>query len=259
MCLKTKKRNFAIAASFIMGATFFLSNLAAAQKNDLYEIVKFIKRGRVNAAYAIGGANFLELNNLNMNLSEKGFPEAPTNYMSFGAGAHFVNNKLVIGVEFIKLLERITTAPTDYNISVSAHYILLNFGRIVYWKKGLMMYPFLGGGLGKLKMITAENNIDSFNDISGLQRGSEAKFSNFICNLGFATDYFLKYNPEKKGRNNLIIGFRAGINFMPFESDWKVNRIAVPDGPETGINGPYFRIIIGLGGWAEVLIRKAIH
>jgi hypothetical protein len=179
--------------------------------------------------------------------------------MSFGAGAHFVNNKLVIGVEFVKLLERFTAAPTDYNISVSSKLILINFGRIIHWKKGLMMYPFLGGGLGKLTMITAENNIDSFNDISTLQRGSESKFSNFVCNLGFAADYFLKYNSEKKGRNNLIIGFRAGVHYMPFKSTWKVNHIAVPDGPETGINGVYFRIIIGLGGWAEVLIRKAIH
>lgn len=257
---KRQKNFLSIFLLFIIASfTFPLPGWAAAQTKELEEIYKFIKKKRVNAAYVIGGANLLELNELNINLKDRGFPEAPTNYLSYGIGGHFVHNKIVAGIELLRLLERTTTAPTEYNISISAKFYLINFGHLIYQKKGLMMYPFLGTGLGKFKMIAAQNNIDSFNDISNLQKSSESKFSNIIFNLGFSTDYFLKYDPQKKGSNNLIIGFRVGMNFIPFKSKWKVNRIEVPDGPEIGINGPYIRLIIGLGGWAERFIKKAIR
>jgi hypothetical protein len=260
MHLKVVKKIFSTLLVLAVLSFFFsLPVRAAAQKVELKEIAKFIKKKRVNAAYAIGGGNILELSKLNSNLSERGFPEVSTTYLSYGVGGHFINNKLVFGVELLRLWERTTTAPTEYNLSVSVKFILLNFGHLIYQKKGLMLYPFLGAGYARLKMLTAQNNIDSFNDISHLQKSSESVFSNMIFNLGFATDYFLKYNHRQKGHNNLIIGFRIGINFIPFNSTWKVNRIPVPDGPQTGINGPYFRIIIGLGGWAERLIRKAIR
>jgi len=260
MHLKGVKKIFPTLLVLLVFAFFFsLQVCAAIQKVELKEIAKFIKKKRVNAAYAIGGGNILELNRLNLNLSERGFPQVPTTYLSYGVGGHFINNKLVFGVELLRLFERTTTTPAEYNLSVSVKFILLNFGHLIYQKKGLMMYPYLGTGYGRFKMLTAQNNIDSFNDISHLQKSSEAVFSNMIFNLGFATDYFLKYNPGKKGHNNLMIGFRIGINFIPFNSTWKVNRIPVHDGPNIGINGPYFRVIIGLGGWAERLIRKAIR
>jgi hypothetical protein len=236
-----------------------LPNQAAPQKKELEDIFKFIKKERVNAAYGICGLNYLELSNLNNNLSDRGFPQVPADYFSYGAGGHFINNKLVFGVELLFLMEKTTTAQTDYNFSTSAKLILINFGRLVYRKNGLKLYPYLGAGYGKFKLITSQNNIDSFNDISNLHKNSESKFSNLVLNLGFATDYFLYFNPKKKGRNNIIIGLRVGINFVPFGSTWKVNRIPVHDGPKMGIDGPYIRLVIGLGGWAERLIRKAMR
>jgi hypothetical protein len=257
--IKVKKIFLTLLVPAIFSFCFSFPVRAATQKVELNEIAKFIKKKRVNAAYAIGGGNTLDVSKLNLSLSERGFPEVPANYLSYGVGGHFINNKLVFGVELINLLERTTTAPTDYNLSVSVKFILLNFGHLIYQKKGLMFYPYMGAGYGRFKMLTAQNNIDSFNDISLMQKNSESVFSNMIFNLGFAGDYFLNYNSQKKGLNNVIIGFRIGINFIPFNSTWKINRIPVPDGPQTGINGPYFRIVIGLGGWAERIIRKAIR
>jgi len=258
MHLIEKKKIIALSLMVTVIMLFLLPNRAAAQKKELEELFKFIKKERVNAAYAIGGGNYLELSELNANLNERGFPRVPTNYFSYGVGGHFINHKLVFGVEILFLMERTTTEQTDYNLSTSAKIMMVNFGHLIYWKKGLKMYPYFGAGYGRFKLITAQNNIDSFDDIGNLHKSSESRFSNIVLNFGFATDYFLAYEPKKKGRNNIIIGLRVGVNFIPFRSTWKVNRIAVPDGPNIGINGPYIRVIIGLGGWAERLIRKAI-
>ena len=259
MYLIEKKKTITLLLMVTVLFLFFLPGRAAAQKKELEELFKFIKKERVNAAYAIGGGNYLELNELNTYLTDRGFPQVPLKYLSYGLGGHFINHKMVFGVELLFLMEQTTTGHDDYNLSTSAKIMILNFGHLIYWKKGLKMYPFLGAGYGRFKMITAQNNIDSFDDIGNLHKSSESRFSNMILNLGFGTDYFLDYEPRKKGRNNIIIGFRVGINFIPFHSTWKVNRIAVPDGPNIGINGPYFRVIIGLGGWAERLIKKAIR
>jgi hypothetical protein len=254
-----KKKIITLSLILIVIFIIFQPNRAAAQNKELQEIFKFIKKERVNAAYAIGGGNYLELSKLNTHLNDRGFPQVPLNYFSYGLGGHFINHKMVFGVELLFLNERTTTGHDDYNLSTSAKIMMLNIGHLVYWKKGLKMYPYLGAGYGKFKMITAQNNIDSFNDIGNLHKSSESRFSNMVLNLGFGTDYFLNYEPKKKGRNNIIIGFRVGVNFIPFKSTWKVNRIAVPDGPNIGINGPYIRIIIGLGGWAERFIKKAMR
>ncbi len=225
---------------------------------ELMEFFRFIKKKRVNAAYIMGGGNLMNLNQLNINLEDRGFPQVPEEYFSFGFGGHVIQDKFVVGLEIVHIRERTTRANTDYNLTFSAKHFVLQFGRMLYQKKGLMLYPFVGAGVGKVTLITAQNNINSFNDISNLQSSSESRLTKPIIRAGFALDYFFNYNKKKKGHNNIIIGFRAGYNFSPGENNWTVNRVEVPDGPQTGIRGPYFRIIIGLGGWVEKFIKTAI-
>jgi len=175
-----------------------------------------------------------------------------------GFGGHVVHNKLVVGLELMRTLPRNKVTDNAYNTSLASKYVMLNFGYRLYWKKGLMKYPYIGLGYGHLVLNTRENNIGSFDDITGYQKGSRSKRANLLFNVGFGLDYFHRYNHKKRGMNNIIMGLRVGWIFSPLRWDWKVNNIQVQDGPNQGISGPYVRFTIGLGGWIEKFIKIAI-
>jgi hypothetical protein len=255
--MKYRSKLFILSSYFIL-ALWAFSNTAAAQKDEIEKITKFIKKKRINAAYVMFGISRLNMTQLNSYLESSDLPEVDEYYFSYGLGGHVIHNKFVVGLEIVRTFEKHSLETDGFRTSTRSKYGILNFGYLLRSKKGLMHYPYLGAGIGKLVLRTTENNIKSFDDITGYQRGSESSTTNFLLNLGFAVDYFYKYDKNKKGQNNLVIGIRIGWIFSPVRNDWRVNHIRVPDGPDSGITGPYLRFTIGLGGWIEKLIKKAI-
>lgn len=234
------------------------STAVLAQKKEIEKITKFIKKKRINAAYFMFGLNMLNLNNLNNHLTQKEFPTVAESYYIFGLGGHIIHNKFVVGIELQRFFKKEQISSKEFNTSVMAKYSLLNLGYLFYSKKGLMMYPLFGMGLGELKLRVIENNIHSFGDIDSYQRGSQSNTQSLLLNLGFGLDYFFKFDEKKKGQNNLMMGVRIGYNISAIKSDWSVNHVHVGDGPPSGLTCFYFRVVIGLGGWVEKLIKKAI-
>lgn len=255
--MKNRSKLFILSSYFILALLAF-ANTAAAQKDEIEKITKFIKKKRINAAYVMFGVSRLNMAQLNSYLESSDLPEADEYYFSYGLGGHVIHNKFVVGLEIVRTFEKHSLATDGFRTSTRSKYGVLNFGYLLRSKKGLMNYPYLGVGIGKLVLRTTENNIKTFDDITGYQRGSESSTTNLLLNLGFAVDYFYKYNEKKKGQNNLVIGIRIGWIFSPVRYDWRVNHIRVADGPDSGITGPYLRFTIGLGGWIEKLIKKAI-
>jgi hypothetical protein len=236
---------------------FLFSPTASGQEKEIEKIKKFIEKNRVNAAYLMAGINYLSVSYLNAFLESKGLPAVGGYYFSLGLGGHVIHNKWVAGLELAHTLEKEGSGAMNFKTSAIAKYGVLNFGYLLHNKKGLMFYPYVGVGVGKLTLRVRENNIDSFDDITGYQKGSEARTTNFLVNTGFALDFFYKYNANKKGQNNLVLGIRAGCIFSPYRKHWRVNHAEVPDGPDSGIYGPYIRLVIGMGGWVKKFIEKA--
>jgi hypothetical protein len=206
----------------------------------------------------MGGQNVMNFNNLNNFLVQRDYPAVSENYLAYGIGGHVIHDKFVVGIEVHRFVEKKRTTTKEFNTSILGTYSLLNVGYLLYSKKGLMMYPLFGIGLGQLKLITRENNIQSFEDITGYQRGSDSKTTGFLTNIGFALDYFLNFKERKRGKNKLMVGLRVGYIYPTTRSAWSVNHIQVEGGPPTGLGGPYIRMIIGLGGWVEKLIKRVI-
>jgi opacity protein-like surface antigen len=255
--MKHTSKLFILSSYFILALLAF-SNTAAAQKDQIEKITKFIKKKRINAGYVMFGISRLNLIQLNSFLESSDLPEVDEFFFSYGLGGHVIHNKFVVGLEIVRTFEKYNQETDGFRTSTKSKYGVLNFGYLLRSKKGLMHYPYLGVGIGKLTLRVTENNIKSFNDITGYQRGSESSATNFLFNLGFAVDYFYKFNEKKKGQNNLVIGIRIGWIFSPVRRDWQVNHTRVVDGPDSGISGPYLRFTVGLGGWIEKLIKKAI-
>lgn len=248
----------------VIGLLFFFFNAAAvlAQEdengNEVEDFAKFLKIKRVNAGYLIVGRNMFNFGRLNSYLTSGDFPTVPENYFSLGIGGHLIFDKLVIGLELQHSLGRSHVSTKEFNTSVSTKYFLVNSGYLLYSKKGLMMYPLLGLGVGKLTLKVSENKTQSFQDIIVFQGSSASSTRSLLLNMGFAVDYFYKFNKTKKGKNSLLLGIRAGCLISVSKWDWRVNGIRVGDGPTAGLTGPYVRITIGLGGLVDKLISKAI-
>lgn len=237
---------------------FLVSGTAPGQEKEIEKIKKFIKKKRINAAYLMAGENMFAIGKLNDYLGSGDFPTVPKNYFTYGLGGHVIHNKFVLGLEIQRSFKKKQMTAKAFTTSLSAKYSILNIGYLFYWKKGLMMYPLVGVGLGELKLRVIENNIQSFEDIGSYQKGSDSRTRSILVNMGFALDYFLNFNRRKKGQNNLMMGVRLGFLVSAARFDWSVNHVHVPDGPPVGLTGPYVRVVIGLGGWVEKLIEKAI-
>lgn len=255
-----RKKIFLIVIGLLI--LFFNGAAVLAQKkeggDEIDKFAKFIKQKRVNAAYLIVGYDMFKFSRLNSYLTAGDFPAVPQSYLTVGFGGHLIFDKLVLGFELQSSLKRFRISTKEFNTSVSAKYILLNAGYLLYSKKGLMMYPIMGLGVGKLMLNVMENNIDSFGDIIVDQGSSESVTRSLLLNMGFAVDYFHNYNKKRKGKNNLVLGLRVGCLISTVRWDWSVNGVRVGDGPTSGLTGPYIKLTIGLGGWIETLIAKAI-
>jgi len=225
-------------------------------ETEVEQITKFIKKKRINAAYLMFGASALRLSSLNSYLETSKLPKANDQFFTYGVGGHVVNNKLVLGLEFVHSITRYNRGKTGFNIYSRFRYSVLNFGYLLKSDKGLMCYPYLGFGVGGLMLTVQENNIDEFGDITGIQKGSTSKKICLLSSIGFGLDYFHKYNKKKKGHGNFVLGVRAGYIISPKQSHWRINKIKVTDGPDSGINGPYIRLTVGIGGWIEKIIQK---
>ncbi|MDQ1352709.1 MAG: hypothetical protein QG657_3015 [Acidobacteriota bacterium] len=255
-----RKKLFLIVIGLLI--LFFNAAAVLAQeeenKNEFEDFAKFLKIKRVNAGYIIFGRNMFNFGRLNSYLTSGDFPTVPENYFSLGIGGHLIFDKLVIALEINHSLGRSHVSTKKYNTSVSSKYFLVNTGYLMYSKKGLMMYPLLGVGLGRLSLRVSENNTHSFQDIVIFQGRSDAYTRSLLLNMGIGVDYFFRYNKAKKGKNCLLFGLRAGCIVSASKWDWRVNGIRVGDGPTAGLTGPYIRLTFGLGGLVEKLISKAI-
>jgi hypothetical protein len=241
---------------------FSASLFAQEDKNEpedkIEKFTRFIKKKRVNAAYVMGGLNKLNLDTLNRHLEKDDYPPLQEGYLTYGVGGHIIHNKFIVGLEIHRFLERNAISSKAFNTSAYGKYFLLNFGYLLHEKKGLMVYPLAGMGFGQLKLRVTENNIHSFQDINNFQKGSESITRSFLVNLAVGADYFFNYNQEKKGKNSLMVGIRAGYMFSAIKDDWSVNHVHVADGPNAGLSSPYICIVFGLGGWMEKFIEIAI-
>lgn len=237
---------------------WIVSGPLLAQKEEIEKITEFIKKKRINAAYFLVGGDLLNQGKLNNYLDQRALPALGENYFTIGLGGHIIHDRFVIGLEVQKFIEKKHITTREFNTSIMGKYWLLNLGYLLYSRKGFMIYPLLGMGLGELNLRVIENNISSFEDITMYQRGSESRTMSLLINMGWGFDYFINFNEKRKGQNNIVVGVRVGYKISAVKFDWSVNHIQVADGPNAGLCGVYLKVIVGLGGWVEKLIKKVL-
>lgn len=261
---RTKISNKLRYISLIIFIFLILTSLYMEAKeedtNEIDAITSFIKKKRINVGYITFGFSHLNLGRVSNYLKDHGCQPVDNDYLTFGIGGFVISRKMVIGVEYVRTLlkDNYLSHLGPFITHAKARYTQASFGYLLKSDNGLMYYPYLGVGLGKLILRVTENNIDSFGNIFSTQRENESIKSCFLLNPGIAFDYFHKFNKKRNGKNNIVIGIRAGYIISPFKDNWRVNQIKVHDGPDSRLNGPYIRLTIGIGGWIEKIIQKAL-
>jgi len=106
------------------------------------------------------------------------------------------------------------------------------------------------GGGGMTVSITDKSKLtSSFDDI--LEEPARESYLNsggFLLNLSLGSDYFFAGSKSDKYSGGFLIGLKAGYILNLSGNDWYFGGNELDNSPNSGISGPYVRIVIGGGG-----------
>lgn len=199
------------------------------------------------------GVSFLDLDNLNTMLKDNGMPELGNASVSFGGGGHGIIGNFILGGEGHGIVGE-SGLNQNYRVKYGGGYGLFNMGYVVYANPVILVYPMLGiGGGGQSVTITDRSTLPvSFSDLledpkhqSILTKGS------FLIDLSLTSNLFVFGNTGGNATGGFMVGLKAGYLLELNNDRWYIDDQELVGGPDSGISGPYFRLIIGGGGFSR--------
>jgi len=201
----------------------------------------------------------LDLDELNADLQDGGFPALDGSFLTLGGGGYGTRGRLLIGGEGHGLLgSDATTADGSTQVSVGGGYGLFKLGYLAFAQNGLEVFPSVGIGGGGMHVQIVERSAPTFGDIiADPQRSSKLSAGSFLMDVA-GTAHF-RFAPGDEGEDagdddegenpgGMLIGLQAGYTFAPGSSRWTLDDInSVAGGPTLNMQGFYFRISVG--GW----------
>ena len=203
--------------------------------------------------YFYSGVSFADLDALNTMLMENGMPELGNTSVSFGGGGQGIIGNFILGGEGHGIVGESGLNQT-YRVSYGGGYGLFNIGYVVYAKPAVLIYPMLGiGGGGQSVTITNRSTLPvSFSDLledpkhqSVLTKGS------FLIDLSVNSNIFIFGNTGGNSSGGFLVGLRAGYLLELSNARWYIDDQELVGGPDSGMSGPYIRLVIGGGGFSR--------
>lgn len=245
--MKTKKAT----SSLVLISALFLAvgSIASVNAQDTDESPSEDKQHVDGGGgfFAIG-ANLTNLDPLNDQLTQAGYPTFATEMLSIGGGGYGVAaGQLLIGGEGYGLI----TGDKSYqgrNLSVDGGYGLFNLGYLFRPIQNLHVYPLLGFGGGGLSLEIGSTGAETFDDVLDTpNRSATLEKSSLLLSLGAGAEYEFS-KPEGGG---VRLGLRAGYLLAPYEESWQLGENNLSGGPNVSIGGPFLRLTVGGGDRAS--------
>ena len=102
---------------------------------------------------------------------------------------------------------------------------------------------FLGNGNDDaVNQFRCVQHVDDVLDDPG--RSSQMSNGSLLVGGALGGDWFL---PFGSARGGMVLGFRAGYNYAPIETDWTIDGNDVAGGPDVALTGAFVRLSIGGG------------
>jgi opacity protein-like surface antigen len=198
--------------------------------------------------YFSSGFHNININELNELLAEQAYHEFTPGMLSYGGGANFTFNNMIVGFEGYRFLRQDTRSQDDRQLAeLAGGYGSINLGYYLIGTGNLLLYPMIGAGWSNVALNLNENRQPGFNVvIASPGRSSSLESRAIHLNPQIGADYIISlYNEARAG---IIFGAKAGYLITPLGNTWHMNRNEVMGGPNVSAAGPYFQLKIGFGG-----------
>lgn len=203
-----------------------------------------------------GGAGFFAigmtragLGTLNDRLDAAGYPTFGTRLLSFGGGGYtLVGGRVLIGGEGHGVFAPSETVQ-GRDVTLGGGYGLATVGYLAVARSGWQVYPQVGVGLGGVSVEIGSADGANFDDVlDAPNREARLNRGQLLASLALHATYTLGA-PE--GASGFRIGLQVGYLFAPAHGDWTMGGHTLPGGPEAGLDGAFFRLLLGGGSLVQ--------
>jgi hypothetical protein len=226
---------------FVVAALFLALAAPAAA-------AEFDGRRGGEGCFSIGWTR-IDVGPLNDVLQPLGYERLGANALSLGGSGHSFIGRLLIGGQGHGLL----TGGRDANLLVGPFrtrlhqgYGFFDIGWVAVRTGEMELAPLLGIGGGATQLTITDRATAPFGDVArDPRRSSRLTRSAFLLDLGAALTRFIPLGDSPRGTHGLVVGVRAGYVLAPAEGEWRDGDVELVGGPDSGLAGPYVRILFG--------------
>lgn len=205
--------------------------------------------------YLMAGAQGMDIGELNDRLDANGYGTFTETFGMFGGGGYALIGRFIIGGEGAGIFggsESATLGTDFFKSTLNGGYGLFRLGYVTARRGGFLFYPTLGIGGGGLSLeISQEATLPFDQYLQNPRRRTRLSNGFLLLDIGLAADHLMILERKDAEEGGIMIGARAGYLFSPWRSDWG----DALDGPDSGIEGLYFRVVFG-GGGSRVAARR---
>jgi hypothetical protein len=207
----------------------------------------------------IGGAGGINIGAIHFDPSgfnqflPQDYPQLTGDFLSLGGDGYFMYENIIIGGSGHGLYgDEIRFNQQKANIGGGMGFFQIGYDFL--HKEHLKFYPLIGLGGGGMTMTFSTVGNQPKNDVvqgnaDGNYLQTDISWGSFMIDLGIGFDFF----PETEGGGSSPrLGIRAGYQFTPSNVDFRYAGGPITGATAYALNGYYFRIIMGGGGFSKM-------
>lgn len=234
--------------AFLSIAALLLSFTSYAQ--DSTTAVSQNKYFQVDAGVGYLHTNMSSINAL---LKGSGYKPMRDNYSTLSIAPTFFLNRFMFRGEATLLLPARLDQPGNMRITFGGYNVSASVGYAVIQNQRLRLYPYIGiSGFNTVLKFIDQSHVSNIGEVlNNPHKNATIRFSNASLDLGVQLERFfpLKNNQWDSPQYNkyMTLGMRIGYNWSPGRVKARYNGTALHDAPEFNFQGPYIKVVVGLG------------
>ena len=238
-----------------MKKIFFLTMycLFTASMLHAQDSTKAVSRNKyVQVDIGIGYLN-TNMRSINTSLKNLGYQQVKENYATLSLSANYFIRRFLFRSEVSLILPNHVDQPNNTTTAFSGYTVSAGIGYAVIQNPRFRLYPYVG--------ITSFNTTLKFTDkapvtnmdelINSPKRNAKINFSNASLDLGIQLERMIVVRNNKwdcpQNNKYMTVGTRIGYNWSPGTVKARYNGSQITGAPEYNFQGPYIKLVIGVG------------